>query len=183
MLKKLFYRLIILSLIGMLVSPFILKKENGTAIMSKDDFFSFDSELIKSKYVIAMAKIKRILKKKSNMTDSPGTLAPEYTKLYKWKDEKGEWHFSDAPAENYNNEEIKININRNVLNFGELPSEGAGSDEDKSTTSRGEGLNSSSGSGKKGYFDRMTSAVEDANNVQSQVDNDIKRKEDAINSY
>ena len=110
------------------------------------------------------------------------SVSKEYTKLYKWQDEKGEWHFSDVKTEEYEQEVIKINNNRNVLNFQDISDKKEGEKEnpqpqsdkiedDKKSEEEGES---------KSYFDRLSSTLEDANNVQSQVDENFKKKEEAM---
>jgi hypothetical protein len=185
MLKKLFYRLILLSVIGMLVAPFILKRENGAAIMSMDEFLSFDIDLIKNKYQTTAAQISLMFGQDDiEPILAPGeSPAPKFTKLYKWQDEKGEWHFSDAPTDSYEQEEIEININRNVLNFRDLPQKYSESEETSEITNTEQKNNKKVNQEKTtGYFNSMTSTLNDSKNVQSQVDENFERKSDAIDN-
>jgi len=124
MVKKLFIRLVFLSLVAVLLSPFILTRENGTKIMSFEEAKSFDFELYKERYSLAFRQAIRIFDRKTNSNNEEAIKTPERKEkeiLYKWKNGKGEWNYSDVPSEKYPSEEVVVYPNQNVLNFGDLP--------------------------------------------------------------
>lgn len=200
MLSRLFYRLILLTLVGMLVAPFVLKRENGTPIMSLDEFLSFDTGLIQERYTSAMAMLRGFLGLEA------GAGAPTsggVTRFYKWQDEKGEWHFSDKNSEKYQVEEVEIEHDRNILNFGDLnnnpdeleqgipvvnqpdslPSSSSGNPSSGKSNSGKPNSGPSGARSDKGYFNRITGTLEDAKQVQSIVDENYARKVKELESY
>lgn len=129
MIKTLLYRLILLALIGMLVAPFILKRENGTAIMSMDEFLDFNPDLIKHRYQQALTTIRGFLADDMDVEQFKMEQPIEkVTKVYKWQDENGEWHFSDEKSEKFVQEEVEIKNDNNVMKF-----EDVNNDEEKSS--------------------------------------------------
>jgi hypothetical protein len=124
MIKKLFTRLIFLSFVAVLLSPFILTRENGSKIMSFEEAKTFDFDLYKERYSLALRQAIRLFDKKTDNNFEDTIKIPAHKEkeiLYKWKNEKGEWHYSDAPSEKYPSEEVVVYPNQNVLNFGDLP--------------------------------------------------------------
>lgn len=189
MLKKLFYKLMLLALVGMLFAPFILKRENGTRIMSLDEFLSFDVQLIQQRYTQVLSIIRNFLSedmKVETLKEDP--VNENVTKFYKWQDEKGDWHFSDEKDEKYQQQEIKIRNDRNVLKFEDLPknnAQGNASKKSSNTQKKSSTQNPLDSKGEqdgmvKGYLNNMTSTVRSAEKVQSQVDNNYQRQSDAI---
>jgi len=195
MFKKLFYRLILLTLVGMLVAPFILKRENGTTIMSMDEFLDFDFEIIKQRYELAISTVRGFLSedmKVERLKEEPED--DKVTKLYKWQDENGEWHFSDVKSDKFPHEEVRILNDRNVLKFEDLQKKDGKNKEKSGETPRttndinnidSQGKEESKGSVNKdgvikGYLNNMTSTMKKAKNVQSQIDADYQRKSQVI---
>lgn len=191
MFKRLFYKLILLTLVAMLVAPFILKRENGTTIMSVDEFLNFDTQLIAQRYQQALAIVSNFLSDDMEIeTLKEQPFNEKITKLYKWQDENGEWHFSDVKDERFQQEEVQIHNDRNVLKFQDLPAK----EQDNSNTTRkkpsdtkstpeinNESLIQNQDDGIiKGYLNNMKSTVQSAREVQAQVDADYQRKALAI---
>ncbi len=96
---SLFYKLIILGLIGALAAPFIIKKPDGTPIMTLKQFMPDASSSIKQLKSIGKAD----------------------TQLYRWKDEKGHWQYSDTPHESAQAEKIQVQATINSMKTIELP--------------------------------------------------------------
>ncbi|MEH6346557.1 MAG: DUF4124 domain-containing protein [Bermanella sp.] len=90
---SLFYKLIILGLILALASPFIMKKPDGTPFMTWQQLMPDD---VKSSF------------KKD-------------TQLYRWKDDKGHWQYTDTPPENNQAERIVVKATINSMKTIELP--------------------------------------------------------------
>ncbi len=94
-----FYKLIILALIGALAAPFILKKPDGTPMMTFEQFMPDASKSI--------SQLKSIGK------DKP--------QLYRWKDDKGQWQYSDTPHESAQVEKFQAKSTINSMKTIELP--------------------------------------------------------------
>ncbi len=82
----LFYKLIILGLIGALAAPFIIKKPDGTPMMTLKQF---------------MPDTTRSINKLKNASKAD-------TQLYRWKDAKGHWQYSDTPQDSQSAEKFKV---------------------------------------------------------------------------
>jgi hypothetical protein len=95
----LFYKLIILGLITALAAPFIIKKPDGTPMMTLKQF---------------MPDATSSINKLKNM-------AKEDPQLYRWKDEKGRWQYSDTPHESQSAEKFAVKSQINSMKTIELP--------------------------------------------------------------
>ncbi len=115
-----FYKLIILALIGALAAPFILKKSDGTPMMTFAQFMPDASKSI-------------------NKLKSIGKDAPQ---LYRWKDAKGHWQYSDTPHESADAEKFQANVTINSMKTIELP-EGFGEpkEEERFDPTQSDGVN------------------------------------------
>lgn len=96
---SMFYKLIILGLILALAAPFIMKKPDGTPFMTWEQF---------------MPGSKDVLNKIKSSTQSD-------TQLYRWKDAKGHWQYTDTPPENGQGEKIAVKTTINSMKTIELP--------------------------------------------------------------
>ena len=90
---SLFYKLIILGLILALAAPFIMKKPDGTPFMTWQQL----------------------------MPDTIQSAVKKDTKLYRWKDDKGHWQYTDTPPENNQAEQIAVKTTINSMKTIELP--------------------------------------------------------------
>lgn len=93
------YKIIILALIGALAAPFILKKPDGTPMMTLKQFMPDASSSIKQLKSLGKAD----------------------TQLYRWKDEKGHWQYSDTPHESAQGEKFQVQTTINSMKTIELP--------------------------------------------------------------
>ncbi len=93
------YKLLLLALIAALAAPFILKKPDGTPLMTLQQFFPEASSGIN--------KIKSITKKD--------------TQLYRYKDSKGHWQYTDTPPEQGQAEKVKLKSTITSMKTIELP--------------------------------------------------------------
>ena len=124
MIKKLLWRLIFLVVVFLILSPLILTHQDGNPIMSMEEVKSFDMGLYMKRYGESFRRFLGEVAEKSELgADLERNISerrsPESTEriFYKWKDEKGEWHFSDTRPDSYDVEEIIVNINQNILNL------------------------------------------------------------------
>lgn len=90
---SLFYKLIILGLLLALASPFIMKKPDGTPFMTWQQL----------------------------MPDNVTSAIKKDTQLYRWKDDKGQWQYTDTPPENNQAEQITVKTTINSMKTIELP--------------------------------------------------------------
>lgn len=93
-----FNKLLLLALVLALASPFILKKPDGTPILD----------------------VSELLKPAKTMTEA---ILPsgEQPSLYRWKDEKGNWQFSDTPPESVNAQMMEVETKINSMKTIDLP--------------------------------------------------------------
>ncbi|GLQ33566.1 DUF4124 domain-containing protein [Litoribrevibacter albus] len=100
---KIFIKLMLLAVVGAVVAPMFLKGPDGKPIMDVTDFAPSASS--ESAYV------------------SASETSSKLTTVYKWKDENGQWHFSDNQAQGSNHETLKYNPNANVIQSLQMPEE------------------------------------------------------------
>ncbi len=84
---SLIYKLIILALIGALASPFFIKKPDGTPLLT----------------------LKQIMRQADSSTAKLGSSSSNQTKLYRYKDDKGRWQYTDRPPESQAAEKVTLN--------------------------------------------------------------------------
>ncbi|MEY8205854.1 MAG: DUF4124 domain-containing protein [Bermanella sp.] len=111
----LFYKVIILALIGALAAPFIMKKPDGTPMMTFKQFMPDASKSI-------------------DQLTAMGKTQPQ---LYRWKDEKGHWQYSDSPHESAQGEKFQVQATINAMKTIELP-EGFGEPKKKEPSEPGD---------------------------------------------
>ncbi len=90
---SLFYKLIILGLLLALAAPFIMKKPDGTPFMTWQQL----------------------------MPDNVKSAIKKDTQLYRWKDDKGHWQYTDTPPGNNQAEKIAVKTTINSMKTIELP--------------------------------------------------------------
>ncbi len=130
---KLSFKVMLLALMLVVISPFILPGSNGKPILSWDklnlpDFAS----------LFGRANTNKVSKTISEAL--PGELDDNSTAVHKWIDEHGVWQFSDKKNPDGTDEVVRINLNRNVVQptpvVKDIPDEsetaaGAGGSEDE----------------------------------------------------
>jgi hypothetical protein len=98
-----------LSLVGL----FVLKKPNGQAWLTVDDFlpnrFQFDKKI---EYISDKLKVTY-----ESFTVSEGNKVGQGSglKVYRWKDSNGNWSYSDKPKESADSEEVFLDPNDVVV--------------------------------------------------------------------
>jgi len=96
---SLVYKLIILALIGALAAPFIIKKPDGTPMMTLKQFMPDASQSI----------------------DQLKSIGKADAQLYRWQDEKGNWQYSDTPHDSAQGEKFQVQATINSMKTIELP--------------------------------------------------------------
>jgi hypothetical protein len=91
---KIMIKLLLLALVGGLVAPMFIKGPDGRPLMSWQEFFSAPS---------------------GGMGSKPSSVSSDKTTVYKWKDEHGQWHFSDKKDEHLEQETVKYDPNANII--------------------------------------------------------------------
>lgn len=92
-----FNKLLLLVLVLAVASPFILKKPDGTPYMDINQF----------------------LKPVNSVKES--VMPTESKQLYRWKDEKGNWQYTDHPPSNPGAESFTVKHNINEMKTIDLP--------------------------------------------------------------
>ena len=112
---KLSFKIMLLALMLVVVSPFILPGSNGKPILSWDklnlpDFASLFGRA-------NTAKVSKTLDELKSTADEalPGEPDDNNTAVHKWIDKHGVWHFSDKQNPDGTDEVVRINLNRNVV--------------------------------------------------------------------
>lgn len=114
--KKILYLLVILALATAI--PFIIKGKDGNPLMSMDHFSAPKIALpdltnleakARNTLTAAQEEIETVQEKISD------ALPKQETKIFKWKDDKGQWHFSDQPRTKGQSTEVKIDSKVNTL--------------------------------------------------------------------
>ncbi|MFC3152299.1 DUF4124 domain-containing protein [Litoribrevibacter euphylliae] len=93
---KIFIKLMLLVLVGAVVAPMFIKGPDGEPIVTLQEVLPSSSSS-ESAYV------------------SPSSSSSKLTTVYKWKDENGQWHFSDNQATGQNHETLKYNPKANII--------------------------------------------------------------------
>lgn len=96
---KLFYKLIILALIGSLAAPFIVKGPDGKPLMNYQD----------------------VVKSFSPSKEIKQAFSGEKPKLYRYQDEKGQWQYTDTPPDSSKAQVVTLNKQAATLKTIELP--------------------------------------------------------------
>ncbi len=115
---KLIFKLMLLALLLVGVSPFLLHTPNGKPILSLaklplpnlSHLFGHSNSTQVSKAIDNI---------KSTATEAlPVKLKDNNTAVHKWQDERGIWHFSDKQNPHGKDEVVLINTNTNVVQAG-----------------------------------------------------------------
>ncbi len=112
---KLTFKLMLLALMLVVVSPFLLHGPNGKPILSweKLNLPDFSSLFGRANTHNAVKTIEKI---KSSASDAlPVETDDDTTAIHKWVDKQGVWHFSDKQNPEGHDEVVRINTNRNVV--------------------------------------------------------------------
>lgn len=153
---KFFVNIIFLILICALIGLFVLKKPNGQAWLSMDEL-SFNTETVP-------LQLNSIKHKVSAVYNGLSSKASSEVKIYRWKDDNGNWVYSDKIADARDVEEVLLDPNDVIvlpaanestmysLNFKEAPAKLAQSPVTVSAN-------------------KVTTLFKDANNVQKLMDN------------
>jgi hypothetical protein len=97
---KLFANIIFLILICALIGLFVLKKPDGQAWLSMDEL-SFDTETFPSQLNSIKDKVSVVYNALSSKENSE-------VKIYRWKDDSGNWVYSDKVADAREAEEVLL---------------------------------------------------------------------------
>lgn len=119
---KLSFKLMLLALMLVVASPFILPGQNGKPILSWDklNLPNFASLLSRFTSNNSNTTTRDIEKADSSIEETLETEAEaeadeNTTAVHKWMDKHGVWHFSDKHNPEGQDEVVRININRNVV--------------------------------------------------------------------
>ena len=112
---KLSFKLMLLALVLVVVSPFLLHTPNGRPILSLDKLSlpDFSSLFGRSN----SARVSKTIDKLKSTADEalPIELDDNSTAVHKWIDEHGVWHFSDKKNPDGHDEVVRINTSTNVV--------------------------------------------------------------------
>ncbi|MDF1580027.1 MAG: DUF4124 domain-containing protein [Desulfuromonadales bacterium] len=114
--KKLLYLLIIVALAVAL--PFVIKGKNGQPLLTVDHFSAPKVALPDLTGLEAKARdtLNEAQTEINTVKDKIIAALPQpESKIYKWKDDKGQWHFSDLPRRDGQSVEVKIDAKVNTL--------------------------------------------------------------------
>jgi hypothetical protein len=110
---KLYIKFILFLVVLAVAGPFIMKRPDGRPLLTINDIKSGDSAIMKS------FKTLTGLFHSSSSTLSLDDNLPEeeqlLTRVHKWQDKEGTWHFSDQQPEGAASETVEIDPNQNIL--------------------------------------------------------------------
>ncbi len=131
---KLIFKLMLLALVLVGVSPFFLHGPNGKPIFSLDKLSLPDlSHLFGRANSVRVSKTIDDIKSTADKA-LPVKLGDNNTAVHKWQDEHGVWHFSDKRNPQGKDQVVLINTNTNVIQAG--PKAKAIPDKQKNGTAR-----------------------------------------------
>lgn len=112
---KLLFKLMLLALLLVGVSPFLLHSPNGKPILSLDKL-----PLPNLSHLFGRADSARVSKTIDNIKSTANDVLPvklkdNNTAVHKWRDKHGVWHFSDKQNPHGKDEVVLINTNTNLL--------------------------------------------------------------------
>lgn len=99
---KITTKLILLGMVGLAAAPFILKKPDGTPWLNLKELLNSTDK--------AVAKVEEVI---------PTPKKP--TKMYKWQDSEGKWHFSDKPSNDFDSSKVQLDAAYNQMKHIDLP--------------------------------------------------------------
>ncbi len=111
---KLFYKLLMLTVVAAVAAPFILKDGAGRPLMTLDKLHMPE---ISTPALPGVASTLREVA--SKLPDMDLDKARAKVTAYKWQDAEGVWHFSDKP--DGGGEEISIDPDASVMEFDGIP--------------------------------------------------------------
>lgn len=110
---KLIFKLMLLALLLIGISPFLLHGSNGKPILSLDKRLPLDLAHLFSRIRSApVAKTRKSIK--LNTKDPLPILDDDNTTVHKWRDKTGVWHFSDTRNPHGKDDVVLINTNTNT---------------------------------------------------------------------
>ena len=114
---KLFYKLLLFVLVAAIAAPFVLRDRDGRPLMSIHDLRIPE---------IALPDTSRLKDVVRVTTDSVKTASDEahdttgtttHTRIYKWQDEEGGWHFSSSAPGERGVTEVAVDTSVNVMHM------------------------------------------------------------------
>jgi len=158
---KLMVKLCIFVLVLGLGAPFFLKGPGGKPLFSVDSFFG-DVQSIPSKISAWWNHTSSQAKEKTDSIISGKKNQP--TKVYKWQDSEGTWHYAESPNETGTSEEIWVDPNTNVVEAIKVPKKNTGVEEKSKSSDFNIPSPTTIGPNK------IKQLVNDANNIQELID-------------
>lgn len=105
---KLIMGLLVLGMAGL----FVIKKPDGSPWLNINDFLPDQSNIAE----ISQTANKALKSAESSISRSESNTSSNAGKIYRWKDQQGNWQFSDTPPENLAAETIQVSghLNRDL---------------------------------------------------------------------
>jgi hypothetical protein len=111
---KLYIKFILFLVVLAVAGPFIMKRPDGSPLLSFNDIKSGDSAIMKS--FKTLTGFFYSSSDALSLDDAlPGDAKRLLTRVHKWQDEEGIWHFSDQQPEGKTSETVEIDPNQNIL--------------------------------------------------------------------
>jgi hypothetical protein len=145
---KFFTKLLLLALVAALVAPFFIKGKNGQPLLNFKDLISNNAAI-------------RALEPKKE------------TKMYKWKNSKGEWQFGDTPPDGSNAAEMQVKTQINSMKTIELP-DGFKDQQETDSDSRFDPLESNASPFSTAPIDKVPEMLEQIESYQDTLDDRSK---------
>ncbi len=172
---KIFYYLAIGLLILSCAGLFVLKRPDGGAWLNLADIIT----PIKTKVQMLQSDVANKIRKS---TSSVGEQQPETVEVFRWQDEKGEWHFSDKIGSNIKGSDknsASSNVQKIAIKTTNLMSIKVEQDNSK-PIEKEHSAQSSANKPLQSSLSKIPTLIDDAQNVQTLMDERTKQLDKAI---
>jgi len=114
---KLYYKLLLFVLVAAIAAPFVLRDRDGRPLMSIHDLHIPEISLPDTSRLkdVVRATTDSVETASDEVHETTGTTT--HTKVYKWQDEEGGWHFSNSTPGERGATEVAVDTSINVMHM------------------------------------------------------------------
>ena len=114
---KLYYKLLLFVLVAAIAAPFVLRDRDGRPLMSVHDLRIPEISLPNT------SRLKDVVRATTDSVETASnavhgtTGTTTHTKIYKWQDEEGGWHFSNSAPDERGATEVAVDTSVNIMHM------------------------------------------------------------------
>jgi len=114
---KLYYKLLLFVIVSAVTAPFVLRDRDGRPLMSIHDLHMPEITLPDASGLkdAVRSATESVETASDEVRENTGTKAS--TRIYKWQDEEGGWHFSNSAPGEHGATEVAVDTSVNVLHM------------------------------------------------------------------